>query len=390
MQNIQYCSSCNKTFTDSSISFCPFDGTALVEMQPVQNHREDQQFKIQQSGATPHLRKAVEQGGSLQKSSQPFSNNSSFIQWVSGLSREAIVLTIIVFVLGILTIVLNQPKRPSKPQPVAINSSSEKPIASTVPESTPVSGQADSIDPAIIKSRTKKGEQIYKRITAKYGLPVMFGWQAADVSLLIPIKEWNSLSKEEQINLSYYAESFVQVISDNSKPYIDKWAQYVKAIEGDNFNYDGLTPESFLVKAAGLCGTCWKITTGTVKGREFYEETTPVEGSSAKEFQKSQERATAKTNTEKDLKESMDSESSMSSAEHLAEATIALDDGYDPMNENWGKTGLASEHIKAISRNAPEYKEAQVLVKKIKQRDREIKAHQDAVVKEVMRMAAGN
>jgi hypothetical protein len=217
----------------------------------------------------------------------------------------------------------------------------------------------------------------------------MFGWQGADISLLIPIKEWNSLSKDEQVNLSYYAESFTQIISQNPRPFIDKWAQYVKAIEGDSFNYDGLTQGSFISQASSLCSTCWKITTGTVKGREFYEETTPVTGSNAEGFRQSQEKENSKTDKEKDAEEAVDFAASMSAAEHLDQAREALDSGYDPQKEYFGNTELAKKHIKSIPSNAPEYKEAQALLKNVIKRERERKEYQDAAVKEVMRMAEG-
>jgi hypothetical protein len=263
MQNIKYCSSCKKTFTDSNISFCPFDGTGLVEMQPIQAQQQQQPPILTQ----PQL------------NNRPLPRQQN-INWKS----------IIPVLLPIIAIVMCCGLCRNPSDTVTKNSNSaaniSKPIvtASNTPIASPIPNQAETVDPAIIKSRTAKGEQIYKRITAKYGLPVMFGWQGADISLLIPIKEWNNLSKEEQVNLSYYAESFTQVVSQNPRPFIDKWAQYVKAIEGDSFNYDGLTQGSFISQASSLCSTCWKITTGTLKGREFYEETTPVTGGNAEGF----------------------------------------------------------------------------------------------------------
>ncbi len=365
MQNIKYCSSCNKTFTDSSISFCPFDGNVLVEMQPVRTHQQQQ----------PIL-------------TQPLLNNRTLPR-KQNINWKSLIPALLPLIAVIMCCNFCSNPRDSVTKngnTAATNISKPSAAESTVPNAPPIPNQVEQIDPAIIKSRAAKGEQIYKRITAKYGLPVMFGWQAKNISLLIPIKEWNSLSKQDQVNLTYYAEDFVREIASNPKPYVDKWAQYVKAIEGESFQYDNLTPQSFHSQVSGLCSSCWQITTGTLKGREFYEETTPVTGGNAEAFRQ-QEKEIAKTDKEEDAEESIDFAASMSAGEHLAQAKAALNSGYDPQNEHFGNTILAREHIKAIRSNAAEHKEAQELLKAVVKRERERKDFQDAVVKEVMRMA---
>ena len=271
MQNIKYCSSCNKTFTDSRISFCPFDGTGLVQLQHVQ--------PAPIPTSTPKMLPETP------PSQLTRTNNLSGILKLVGIAFGLI--SVFILVLSFFQKSNNSNNSVAKNETNAVaKTTSPSPILTSTPIANLAPNQTDTADPAAIKSRTDKGEQIYKRITAKYGLPVMFGWQAKDISLLIPIKEWNNLSKPDQANLTYYADSFTQIISQNPKPYIDKWAQYVKAIEGDSFNYDGLAAQSFISQVSDLCSSCWQITTGTVKGREFYEETTPVTGGNAEEFRK--------------------------------------------------------------------------------------------------------
>jgi hypothetical protein len=47
MQNIKICPKCNQASTDANNAFCPFDGTPLVEMQPMQNQQWQQSPAIQ-------------------------------------------------------------------------------------------------------------------------------------------------------------------------------------------------------------------------------------------------------------------------------------------------------------------------------------------------------
>lgn len=134
MQNIKYCPKCNQASADSNISFCPFDGTALVEMQPVQNQREQQQFKSQQSSATTQIQKVVEQGSSQQGSLQLSSIVSSTTQWFSGLSNKGKFITIVsiitLLLIGAILPEIDKRNKVSTP-PIASNDSSQTPIAST-------------------------------------------------------------------------------------------------------------------------------------------------------------------------------------------------------------------------------------------------------------------
>lgn len=66
----------------------------------------------------------------------------------------------------------------------------------------------------------------------------------------------------------------------------------------------------------------------------------------------------------------------LTSAQHLAEARRALTDGYkpnkDPKKASWGEVAAARWHLKAIGPSAPEYHEAQELLKEAAHREQQI------------------
>jgi len=66
----------------------------------------------------------------------------------------------------------------------------------------------------------------------------------------------------------------------------------------------------------------------------------------------------------------------LTSAQHLAEARRALADGYkpnkDPKKAAWGEVTVARWHLKAIGSGAPEYGEAQELLKEVVKREKQI------------------
>jgi hypothetical protein len=66
----------------------------------------------------------------------------------------------------------------------------------------------------------------------------------------------------------------------------------------------------------------------------------------------------------------------LTSAQHLAEARRALADGYkpnkDPKKAEWGEIAVARWHLKLISSGAPEYGEAQELLKEVVKREKQI------------------
>lgn len=65
----------------------------------------------------------------------------------------------------------------------------------------------------------------------------------------------------------------------------------------------------------------------------------------------------------------------LTSAQHLSEAKRALADGYkpnkDPQKASWGEVEAARWHLKAIGQGAPEYREAQELLREIIRRERQ-------------------
>lgn len=66
----------------------------------------------------------------------------------------------------------------------------------------------------------------------------------------------------------------------------------------------------------------------------------------------------------------------LTSAQHLFEAKRALADGYkpnkDPQKAQWGEVATAKWHLKAVGATAPEYREAQELLKEVARRERQV------------------
>jgi hypothetical protein len=64
----------------------------------------------------------------------------------------------------------------------------------------------------------------------------------------------------------------------------------------------------------------------------------------------------------------------LTSAQHLSEARRALADGYKPNKDaqktSWGEVAAARWHLKSIGQSAPEYREAQELLKEVAKRER--------------------
>jgi hypothetical protein len=114
----------------------------------------------------------------------------------------------------------------------------------------------------------------------------MFGWRASKMSLLIPISDWNKMTKDDQINLTYYAENLVREIRIDPAHYARKWASYYKRTEQleSGGEYDGLYESSYIEQVKNLCDTCWDITTGKVKRDGFYDEEVPVTGAAVQSF----------------------------------------------------------------------------------------------------------
>ena len=143
-----------------------------------------------------------------------------------------------------------------------------------------------TIAPVDVSARVKKGESIYKRISGHAGVPIMFGWRARDISIAVTAGDWKPLSKDRRIDLTYYVEHLVQEIRNDPVPYVTKWASYYKRTEQleAGGEYDGLYVTGYLQQVRQLCNTCWNITIGKAKRDGFYDESTPVSGSTVDDF----------------------------------------------------------------------------------------------------------
>lgn len=114
----------------------------------------------------------------------------------------------------------------------------------------------------------------------------MFGWRAADITIAVTAGDWNALSRDQQIDLTYYVEHLLQEIKNDPVPYVTRWASYYKRTEQleSGGEYDGLYVTGYLQQVRQLCDTCWNITIGKAKRDGFYDESTPVSGSTVEGF----------------------------------------------------------------------------------------------------------
>lgn len=165
----------------------------------------------------------------------------------------------------------------------SIATTSPTPTPSPITSATPA---VTDLDTPEAQPRITKGEQLYKRIASRTGLPVMFGWRAKKMSLLVPTSDWSKMPKDDQVNLTYYAENLVREIRIDPAPYARRWAAYYKRTEQleSGGEYDGLYESSYIEQVGNLCYTCWDITIGTNKRDGFYDESSPVSGDTVQQF----------------------------------------------------------------------------------------------------------
>jgi hypothetical protein len=107
---------------------------------------------------------------------------------------------------------------------------------------------------AYSKERVQRGEKLFTTIAAKYRMGVEFGWQATFISLPVPKRDWDKLSKEDKVNVTLYAESLVPAVKAAPRKYVDRWKQRVQNLE--------LSYDEFLEAASKLCDTCWQVEVG--------------------------------------------------------------------------------------------------------------------------------
>lgn len=143
-------------------------------------------------------------------------------------------------------------------------------------------GRQPSPTQSTTEERARRGEKLFGVIASKYRMVVEFGWQARNISLPVPTEDWNKLGKEEQVNLSYYAESLVPAVRQSPGKYVDRWRQRVQNLE--------LPYEEYVATASRLCDTCWQIEVGKavkdVNGIWDVEGKAAVSGGTAAEFRR--------------------------------------------------------------------------------------------------------
>jgi hypothetical protein len=245
------------------------------------------------------------------------------------------------------------------------------------------------LNDSAIRERVQRGEEIDKNLEAKYRFPVDFDWGAENISLLIPTKEWNSLPKEDQVNLSFYAEKLISDIRANPKPYVDKYWHFMH-FQGNSapaYNY-----ESYIKAASNLCPTCWNIRLGKPiheNGKfDFEPDDAVVTGASADAFRQSVDKKLSQTSEEQDKKLSAEFAASMSSGEHLAKAKEVLSRNLDPNSSQEYKLGYyltARKHLEVIPQNAAEFVEAQELLQEVARREIQEKRFVEKFVRQVKR-----
>lgn len=126
------------------------------------------------------------------------------------------------------------------------NSDTNKPTAATV---TPSQKAVSPSDPAIVE-RIKRGEQLFKKIKSSPPNPLIAGgfMDYPAVTILVRRDRWDRLSKREQVDLTYYAESLVVDARNNPGKYIDmpSTAPLYRGVEQ---------------KVRNLCAECWAVGT---------------------------------------------------------------------------------------------------------------------------------
>jgi hypothetical protein len=159
-----------------------------------------------------------------------------------------------------------------------------QPLQSPTPEVAP-----EDLSTTEAKRKISEGNRIYRKIAARTGLPVIFRWRAAEITLAIPTREWTRLDKAEQIALSYFAESLIQEIRIDPMPFIRRWQAYYRRVEDiePGMEFDGLNESSYINSVQSLCSSCWSITLGVLKRDGFYDDETVVSGATAREFRTS-------------------------------------------------------------------------------------------------------
>lgn len=241
--------------------------------------------------ANPHLRQQrQEQMTHLAQQTEKYFH--LFVQWFKSLTLKwkiAIIATPIV-ILALLNFINTPSKKADFTSKNSNNnanlSTNPSPLASVITTNTNSTREILDFHKPEIEARINKGEQIYRKIESTYKLPIMFGWQGKDITLLIPEYSWDELTKDDQINLTYYAQNLISDIKGNPAPYVEKWSSYHKKKEQlvNSGELDGLSKSSYLLNVQKLCSSCWKIAVGRVESGGFYDDEYPVTGENVQSF----------------------------------------------------------------------------------------------------------
>ena len=128
--------------------------------------------------------------------------------------------------------------------------------------SHPVTGPS----PALPQSRVENGERLYKKMRAE-AKPTLSSFGAPSVRLVVPKREWARLSRAEQIDITFYAESFISRVRASPADYVD-------------IPPDAPVYRSALNYAQNMCSDCWEIITGELPSKRgtLSVETKVVQG----------------------------------------------------------------------------------------------------------------
>ena len=137
---------------------------------------------------------------------------------------------------------------PGTPPPSQSSVATQQTTAVTLPSSLEVNSP-----------QFQQGQTTMAALSARYRhlRPIAWGLATATpaIALIIPENEWQQLSKEEQINLTFYLESMIPRVRTNPDPYIEEFRSTS-------------VYETFRKKLAELCADCWILGAGHVSTAE--------------------------------------------------------------------------------------------------------------------------
>lgn len=134
--------------------------------------------------------------------------------------------------------------------------------------------------PPLPQEKVQRGEALVRNANAKYGIDnyLIDGLMSSRINVYLPVNEWRKLSKDDQINVSYYAESLIPLVRANPR-------KYIVQIPSDAPIYETLKKN-----ASNMCETCWSVEIGSIvktdagKNTILGDEDSPVDGANATAF----------------------------------------------------------------------------------------------------------